>query len=219
MGPNCKVQLLTLNDPNFRAIQIEAVLGPSLSIWCCAWSYPRNCQSYDITFLCHQINQVCWLFLFFHLYQWTQICMKELQISLKCNNAKCSWSVNDKSMHKTSLKEEGSEGMMYMMYAEVKMGHLYPTVSKIRLRQAPLHTATWKRGSTSHLLPCSQRHRHWFPQGSAAPTVPRSPPGCPAGFPFNAMTPSGVSTNMPSSQPAASWQRRKIRRSWEHLDK
>lgn len=47
----------------------------------------------------------------------TQICMQELQISLKCNNAKCSWSVNDKSMHNTSLKEEGSEGMMQMMYA------------------------------------------------------------------------------------------------------
>lgn len=56
--------------------------------------------------------------------------MQELQISLKCNNAKCSWSVNDKSMHNTSLKEEGSEGMMQMMYAEVKMGHLYPTMLK-----------------------------------------------------------------------------------------
>lgn len=58
------------------------------------------------------------------------------------------------------------------MYAEVKMGHLYPTVLKIRLQWVPLHTATWKQGSMSHLLPCSQRHRHWLPQGSAAPTVP-----------------------------------------------
>lgn len=64
----------------------------------------------------------------------TQICMQELQISLKCNNAKCSWSVNDKSMHNTSLKEEGSEGMMQMMYAGVKMGHLYPTMLKTPLQ-------------------------------------------------------------------------------------
>lgn len=48
---------------------------------------------------------------FFSFIPGTQICMQELQISLKCNNAKCSWSVNDKSMHNTSLKEEGSEGM------------------------------------------------------------------------------------------------------------
>lgn len=60
--------------------------------------------------------------------------MQELQISLKCNNAKCSWSVNDKSMHNTSLKEEGSEGMMQMMYAEVKMGHLYSIMLKIQLQ-------------------------------------------------------------------------------------
>lgn len=53
------------------------------------------------------------------------------------------------------------------MYAEVKTGHLYPTVLKIRLQWAPLHTAT------SHLLPCSQRRRRWFPQGSTAPTAPK----------------------------------------------
>lgn len=81
--------------------------------------------------------------------------MQELQISLKCNNAKCSWSVNDKSMHNTSLKEEGSEGMMQMMYAEVKMGHLYPTMLKIQLQRVPLHRATCGWGSMSHFLPLS----------------------------------------------------------------
>lgn len=100
----------------------------------------------------------------------TQICMQELQISLKCNNAKCSWSVNDKSMHNTSLKEEGSEGMMQMMYAEVKMGHLYPTMLKIQLQWVPLHRATWKWGSMRHFLPSFPRHR--FLQGSTAPTAP-----------------------------------------------
>lgn len=26
MGPNCKVQMMTLNDPNFRAIQMDPLL-------------------------------------------------------------------------------------------------------------------------------------------------------------------------------------------------
>lgn len=62
------------------------------------------------------------------------------------------------------------------MYAEVKMGHLYPTVLKIQLQRAHLHTATWKRGSMSHLLPCSQRHRNWFLQGSTTPHHPWAVP-------------------------------------------
>lgn len=93
------------------------------------------------------------------------------------------------------------------MYAEVKTGHLYPTVLKIRLQWAPLHTATWKQGSTSHLLPCSQRRRRWFPQGSTAPRKAQllpPPPSCLTGLVFNATTPSGASTNAPSSWLAAS---------------
>lgn len=33
MGPNCKVQLLTLNDPNFRAIQIDSCTWTRLLVF------------------------------------------------------------------------------------------------------------------------------------------------------------------------------------------
>lgn len=131
MGPSCKGGML--KDSNSRVILI--VLGPPPCTWYCSWSYPRKWQTYDRTSSCHQINQVCWLFIFFHLHQWTQICMKELQISLKCNNAKCSWRNLCIRHH---LKRKEVKGWCMERYKRA----IYRQLLEIWFWQVCLHTAT-----------------------------------------------------------------------------